>query len=72
MKTKEQFIHQLAEFIAGNSAAKSIMLEVETKTPRPYPMPNFAKEWAVLASSTPVRGWVSVEEAEKILREFLL
>ena len=67
---KQEFIRALAKFIAGNAGAKSIMLEMESKRRADDPRPALAKEWAELVSASPVRGWVSVEEAEKQLADF--
>jgi hypothetical protein len=57
--------------LAGNPAGKSIELEMESKSPRPAPLTPWAKEWAELRGATPLFGYCSVEEAEKILTEFL-
>lgn len=59
---KRAFIKQLAQFLAGNSAHKSIELQMG----KPH-----AQEWADLRSATPLFGWLTVEEAEKTLTEFL-
>lgn len=59
---KQAFIKQLAQFLAGDSARKSIELQMG----KPH-----AKEWAELRSATPLFGWVTIEEAEKTLMEFL-
>ena len=63
LERKKEFIHQLSEFLVGNQAVKSIGLESGNK---------FAEEWAALRSCTPLRGYPTVEEGEKVLEEFLL
>ena len=67
---KAKFIRALAEFLSGDSAAKSIALEMEAKHP-PSLRPAWVKEWAKLRSATPLFGYQPVEEAEKVLTEFL-
>ena len=59
---KEKFIRVLAEYLAGNQAAMSARLSREDPD---------AKVWADLRNRTPLTGWVSVGEAEKVLTEFL-
>jgi len=58
---REEFIRALAEYLAGNAAHMSILLEMG----RPE-----AQLWAKLRGATPLRGWQSVEEAEKELSEW--
>jgi hypothetical protein len=59
---KKKFIKRLAEYLVKDQAKKSIQLE----------MGSFdAKEWAALRSLTPLNGYPTVEEAERILMEFL-
>lgn len=63
---KEQkilFIKKLAKFLADKPAKKSIDLEMEN----PY-----ALAWAEIRNSTPLFGYPSIEEAEKILSDWLL
>lgn len=61
---KTAFIRALAEFLAGDSARKSIELEMGKQS---------AKEWAALRGACPVaRGWQSVDETESALVEWLL
>jgi hypothetical protein len=59
---KKAFIRELAEFLAGNSARKSIELQMGKES---------AKEWATLRAASPLVGWVGVDEAEAQLTEFL-
>lgn len=59
---KKQFIHELAVFLVGNQARKSIELEMGKES---------AKEWARLRNATPLFGYPTVEEAEAQLSEFL-
>lgn len=63
MTDKERFIAELAKFLVGNDACKSIELQIGTTS---------AKEWAALRRATPIQGWVPVKEAERILRDWLL
>lgn len=65
---KARFIKSLAQFLAGDQAKKSILLD-----PRMSGSPGYslAKEWADLRSWSPVFGWITVEEAEKQLTDWL-
>jgi hypothetical protein len=63
LEHKRRFIKQLAVFLAGDSARKSIELQMKRQS---------AVEWSDLRSTTPLSGWVTVEDAEKILEDFLL
>jgi hypothetical protein len=67
-EAKRRFIRQLAEFLAGNQGGKSIALEVEAKM---QPVIDWANQWAALRRTTPLFGYPTVEEAEKILSVFL-
>lgn len=60
---KEQFIHELALYLCDKQAEKSIWLQMGKPE---------AQQWSRLLGLTPIRGWSSVEEGEKILREWLL
>jgi len=68
---KKEFIRRLAKFCVGNQAGKSILLEMETRVPKPSPMPSLAKEWATLRHATPLQGYPTYDEAVKVLGEFL-
>jgi len=59
---KAAFIKVLAVFLVGEQARKSIMLEMGN---------TWAREWATLRSATPIEGYPTIEEGERILREFL-
>lgn len=59
---KAAFIRGLAEYLAGNQAHMSILLEM--KKPE-------ALAWAKLRGLTPLFGWPTVEEAEGALARFL-
>jgi len=65
MTTQEKglFIKALAQFLAGDSARKSIQLQMGNE---------WALEWARVRSATPLQGWVNEQEAETRLREWLL
>ena len=60
--TKEAFIKELAKFLVGDQARKSIELQMGKA---------HAKEWAALCNTTPLFGYLSVEEAEEQLTRFL-
>lgn len=62
MKTKAQFIHELAKYLVGDQAKKSIELQMGKES---------AKQWAKLRSATPLFGYPTVEEAEAELTKFL-
>jgi hypothetical protein len=59
---RKNFLHALAVFLSGDSARKSIDLEMG----KPY-----AKEWAALRNATPIFGYLTVEETELQLTEFI-
>lgn len=59
---RQEFIHQLAVFLVGDQAKKSIELEMRQES---------ALQWRDLRRKTPLAGWPTVEEAEKELTEFL-
>jgi hypothetical protein len=61
-RTKKEFIRALAEFLAANSAEMSLKLAYGDTE---------AKRWVALRDATPVFGWVSVDETEAVLREWL-
>jgi hypothetical protein len=60
---KREFIKALAQFLVGNQAHKSILLQMEKPE---------AKEWAALRNATPLMGYPTVSEAIETLEEFLL
>jgi hypothetical protein len=66
---KAEFVKALAEFLVGNQAGKGIALEVEHRTGGG--IIKWAQEWAKLRNATPLFGYLTVEEAEKELTEFL-
>lgn len=69
---KKEFIKQLASFLVGNQAGKSIALEVEARSiSSQLPGPFLATEWAALRNASPVFGYATHEEAVKQLTEFL-
>ena len=59
---KAAFIKRLATYFATDQGKWSIRLEMGSED---------AKTWASLRSYTPLMGYPSVEEAEKLLTEFL-
>jgi len=62
---RQQFIHALAEYLAGtNQVEMSTKLRLCSETAE-------AKTWAALRGLTPLFGYPTVEEAEKILDDFL-
>lgn len=65
---KARFIKALAQFLAGDQAKKSILLDPRMQG---SPHSSLVQEWAALRSETPLFGYPTVEEAEKILTEWL-
>jgi len=59
---KARFVRELAVFLVASQARQSIDLQMR----KPH-----AVEWAALRATTPLRGYPSVDEAEKVLAEFL-
>ena len=59
---KQAFIKQLAIYLVGDQAHKSIELQMRKES---------AQQWADLRGKTPLFGYPTVEEAEQILTEFL-
>ena len=59
---KAEFIRRLAAYLTHDQAKMSIMLQMG----RPE-----AKAWADLRSATPLFGYPTPAEAEKVLKEFL-
>lgn len=63
MKTKEEFIKALADYLVGSEALKSVQLQMGSPS---------AKEWAKLRDATPLFGYYpDKEKAIKELEEFL-
>lgn len=65
---KAEFIKALAQFLAGDQAKKSILLDPRMGNSLAY---SLAQEWAALRQTTPLFGYGTVEEAEKMLTEWL-
>lgn len=59
---KRDFLRALAEYFCKDQAKMSIYLEMGSE---------HAKTWARLRSLTPIRGYPTVDEAERMLSEFL-
>lgn len=59
---KQRFYKALAKYLVGDQASQSIGLE------RGWPE---AQIWAEVRNATPLHGYPTVEEAEKILAEWL-
>lgn len=59
---KKRFIRQLAEYLVGDQAKKSIELEMGKES---------AQQWSALRSTTPLSGYPTVDEAEEVLTDFL-
>lgn len=68
IERRARFIKALAKFLAGDQAKKSILLDPRMSTSLAY---SLAQEWAELRNSSPLRGYGTVEEAEKQLAEWL-
>lgn len=59
---KKAFIRKLAEYLVGDQAHKSILLEMGTSE---------AMQWAELRAATPLGGYPTIDEAEGLLTKFL-
>lgn len=59
---KRAFVRTLAEYLAGDQAIKSIMLQMGKPD---------AQQWARLRATTPLFGYPTVDDAEKQLAEWL-
>jgi hypothetical protein len=58
----ELFIRELAKFLVDEQSRKEVELS-EGK--------RYARDWAALRALTPIRGYPTVDEAERALREFI-
>jgi len=68
-ETKTRFIRALAEYLAGRQVEKSVRIQMSTKFRNDD---VDAQEWARLRNLSPLRGYPTVDEAEKALTEWLL
>ena len=59
---KQEFIKELAEYLVGDEAKRSIQLSMGNKE---------AEQWAKIRNTTPLFGYMTVEEATKELTDFL-
>lgn len=59
---KAAFIKALAAYLVVGQAKKAIMAQMGNPE---------AREWQVLRAATPIDGYPTLEEGERILREFL-
>jgi hypothetical protein len=66
-RQRKEFIHALAVYLVGNEAMKGISLQMETSST----VIKWATEWSEVRSCSPIVGYTSVEEAEKLLTNFL-
>lgn len=64
LEKKQQFIKQLAHFLCGKHTA---MTSIELEMGKPS-----AKQWADLRQTTPIFGWLTEKEGEKVLTDFLM
>lgn len=65
-------IHELAVYLAGPDVPLlSAALAIPADGDRGF-LRRQAEQWARMREATPLHGWVNVEEAEKLLLEFLL
>jgi hypothetical protein len=65
----DKLLHALAEYLAGDQAAKSIILELERDA---QPIGHrWAEEWANLRDASGLIGWPTVEDAYQHLRDLL-
>lgn len=62
MTTKEAFIKELVRYLVENQVIKSKGVELNN--------PVFC-EWVTLRELTPIKGYPTIEEATKIITEFL-
>ena len=61
-EAKKAFIAALAEYLVGDQVKKSIHLQLGKES---------AVQWSKLRGLTPLHGYPTVEEAQKILEDFL-
>jgi hypothetical protein len=71
LKQRAMLIKAIAEFIVEDAAMKSIALELALKIPPQQGMPRWAHHWRRVCTLAGVRGYASVEEAERVLQELL-
>jgi hypothetical protein len=62
MGRKAIFIAALAKYLVGDQVRKSIELEMRKES---------ALEWCALCTASPLQGYPTIEEAVKVLTEFL-
>jgi len=65
---KAEFIKALAQFLAGDQAKKSMLLDPRMDSSLAS---SLAKEWAAIRATTPIFGYITVEEAEVKLTDWL-
>lgn len=63
---RKAFVKELAKFLVGDQASKSISLEARGQLTG-----EWARAWADLRQRTPLSGYPTVEEAERTLSDFL-
>lgn len=68
IEKKARFFKALAQFLAGDQGKKSILLDPRMSASPAY---SLAREWADLRNASPLRGYGTVEEAEKELTAWL-
>ena len=61
-RARNEFVMALADYLVGDQVKQSIDLQMGRES---------AKKWAELRNVSPLRGYPSVEEAAKELREWL-
>lgn len=66
---RSNFIRAIAGYLVEHDAAKGIALEVERAFPGHV---QWAAEWQKVRAKSPIFGHVTLDEAEKQLRAFLL
>jgi hypothetical protein len=72
LEKKKAFIQALAKFLAGTNAARmSMWLSLPPSKPGSVGLNDVALLWRNMRIETPLWGYATVEEAEKILEEFL-
>lgn len=70
---KEQVIAAFAQYLAGNSAGKSVAIECERLMPAPPHLnyPKWGEEWAQIRIAFGITGWATEDEVIEKLKKIL-
>lgn len=68
---KRLFIEELARFLVSDQAAKSALLQIESKRPEDDPRPKLALEWSKLRQVSTIVGYAEHGEAVITLTKLL-